>query len=95
MCCDYPNNQSIHEYLSDDLQKYIVETTLNADSERDNQISEHKHECKGVHWPAVLPSEIVLAGRVLVNSIIKRGGSTDSFNLREILVHIPYMFLIY
>ncbi|KAK9913904.1 hypothetical protein M0R45_037708 [Rubus argutus] len=85
MYCDYPNDQSIHEYLSDDLQKYILETTLNADSERDNQISEHKHECKGVHWPAVLPSEIVLAGRVLVNSIKKRGGSTDSFNLGEIL----------
>ncbi|PRQ59689.1 putative chromatin remodeling SET family [Rosa chinensis] len=84
MCCDYPNNQSIHKYLPDNLQKYIVEATLIADSERDDQISEHKHECKGVPWPAVLPSEIVLAGRVLVNSIIKRGGSTDSINLGEI-----------
>ncbi|KAL6131750.1 hypothetical protein ACLB2K_070123 [Fragaria x ananassa] len=84
ICCDYPNNRSIHKYLSDDLQRYIVDTTLNADSERANQIPEHKHECNGVHWPAVLPSEIVLVGRVLVNSIIKSGGSTDRFNLGAI-----------
>ncbi|XP_034204071.1 uncharacterized protein LOC117618554 isoform X3 [Prunus dulcis] len=86
MSWDYPNNQRIHENLSADLEKYIAETTLNVDSETDTEhIPEHKHECKGVHWPAVLPSEIVLAGRVLVKSIIKRRGSTDIFNLREIL----------
>ena len=88
MFCDYPNTQTTNDCLSEDLQRYIVDTTLIADSERDNQISEHMHECNGVHWPAVLPSEIVLAGRILVNSIIKRGGSTDRFNLGEISVHI-------
>lgn len=93
MSWDYPNNQRIHENLSADLEKYIAETTLNVDSETDTEhIPEHKHECKGVHWPAVLPSEIVLAGRVLVKSIIKRRGSTDIFNLREILVHIVTIF---
>ncbi|XP_008234145.1 PREDICTED: SET and MYND domain-containing protein 4 [Prunus mume] len=86
MSWDYPNNQRIHENLSADLEKYIAETILNVDSETDTEhIPEHKHECKGVHWPAVLPSEIVLAGRVLVKSIIKRRGSADIFNLREIL----------
>ncbi|CAN6705423.1 unnamed protein product [Malus baccata var. baccata] len=85
MCWDYPSNQNILENLSANLEKYIVDTTLNVESETDTEhIPEHKHECKGVHWPAVLPSEIVLAGRVLVKSVIKRRGSTDTFHLSEI-----------
>lgn len=89
MCWDYPSNQNILENLSADLEKYIADTTSNVESETDTEhIPEHKHECKGVHWPAVLPSEIVLAGRVLVKSVIKRRGSTDTIHLSEISVHI-------
>ncbi|TQD98591.1 hypothetical protein C1H46_015839 [Malus baccata] len=89
MCWDYPSNQNILENLSANLEKYIVDTTLNVESETDTEhIPEHKHECKGVHWPAVLPSEIVLAGRVLVKSVIKRRGSTDTFHLSEISIVI-------
>jgi hypothetical protein len=36
------------------------------------QIAEHKHECGGVHWAAVLPSDIVLAGRIMSLYIEKR-----------------------
>lgn len=38
---------------------------------------EHKHECLGVNWPAILPSDIVLAGRILVKSTSQRC-STES-----------------
>lgn len=36
-----------------------------------DDVTEHQHECQGVHWPAVLPSEIVLAGRVLAKFLSK------------------------
>ncbi|TVU32070.1 hypothetical protein EJB05_23788, partial [Eragrostis curvula] len=36
------------------------------------QIAEHRHECGGVHWAAVLPSDIILAGRVMSRYIEKR-----------------------
>ncbi|KAF9591803.1 hypothetical protein IFM89_007358 [Coptis chinensis] len=35
-------------------------------------IPEHRHECGGIHWPAILPSEIILAGRVLVKLVEQR-----------------------
>ncbi|KAJ6708519.1 TETRATRICOPEPTIDE REPEAT (TPR)-LIKE SUPERFAMILY PROTEIN [Salix viminalis] len=38
---------------------------------------EHKHECLGVNWPAILPTDIVLAGRILVKSTTQRC-STES-----------------
>lgn len=36
-----------------------------------NQFAEHSHECKGVNWPAVLPPDIVLAGRILMKLLSK------------------------
>ncbi|KAJ7564788.1 hypothetical protein O6H91_02G033600 [Diphasiastrum complanatum] len=35
----------------------------------DNMYGEHNHECGGASWPAVLPSEAVLAARMFVQSI--------------------------
>ncbi|KAL5569695.1 hypothetical protein UlMin_026270 [Ulmus minor] len=81
---NYPKDHGIHKNLSANLQKYVAEITLIADSETDTeQIPEHKHECHGVHWSAVLPSEIVLAGRVFIKSIMQRRGSSETANLRE------------
>jgi hypothetical protein len=36
------------------------------------QIAEHRHECGGAHWAAVLPSDIVLAGRIMAQYIDRR-----------------------
>ncbi|MQL84189.1 hypothetical protein Taro_016678, partial [Colocasia esculenta] len=38
-------------------------------------IPEHRHECGGVNWPAVLPSDVVLVGRVMAKFIEKKGNS--------------------
>jgi hypothetical protein len=48
----------------------ITSTSCKPSSSR--QIAEHKHECGGVHWAAVLPSDIVLAGRIMSLYIEKR-----------------------
>ncbi|XP_022749266.1 uncharacterized protein LOC111298827 [Durio zibethinus] len=47
--------------------------------------AEHKHECQGVHWPAILPSDVVLAGRVVVKSLEQKGQFTEVPNLLETL----------
>ncbi|KAF5188619.1 Kinesin-like protein kin-12e [Thalictrum thalictroides] len=44
----------------------------NALADSNGEIPEHRHECEGVNWPRVLPSEIILAGRVLVKSMEQR-----------------------
>ncbi|XP_073296910.1 uncharacterized protein [Primulina huaijiensis] len=56
--------------LIDDLEDYVRNVTSPSitSSELDHA-AEHEHECQGVHWPAVLPSDVVLAGRVLVKHI--------------------------
>ncbi|KAI8031024.1 hypothetical protein LOK49_LG01G01123 [Camellia lanceoleosa] len=63
-------NYDIRETLSDELEKYIADITVPYVSSPDIQhFAEHRHECHGVHWPLVLPSEIVLAGRILAKSV--------------------------
>ncbi|KAJ7959490.1 SET and MYND domain-containing protein 4 [Quillaja saponaria] len=82
----YPKDHDIFKNLSSDLGKYVAEITLGNDSDQDiEDIPEHKHECQGVHWPAVLPSEIVLAGRVLVKSMVQKSATRDGSNLVECL----------
>ncbi|MBA0782366.1 hypothetical protein Gotri_000258 [Gossypium trilobum] len=51
-------------------------------------IPEHKHECQGVHWPAILPSDVVLAGRVVVKTMEQKGQFTDVPNLSETFIVI-------
>ncbi|KAL6980953.1 hypothetical protein U1Q18_022589 [Sarracenia purpurea var. burkii] len=58
------------ETLSDDLEKYIADITLPRVSASETlHFSEHRHECHDVNWPAVLPSELVLAGRILAKFV--------------------------
>ncbi|CAK9145871.1 unnamed protein product [Ilex paraguariensis] len=60
----------VHANLSGDLEKYIADIILAGVSVLGTEcLPEHRHECQGVNWPAVLPSDIVLAGRVLVKSV--------------------------
>lgn len=83
---NYSLNHGIEGNLSDNLDRYISEIPLSHDSGPDADIPEHKHECQGVHWPAILPSDIVLAGRVLIKSLAQRS-LADITNFAEMLVY--------
>ncbi|CAN8290187.1 unnamed protein product [Cochlearia groenlandica] len=48
-------------------------------------ILEHQHECQGANWPAVLPSDAVLAGRIIMKLINEGKAAMDLSNLQEIL----------
>lgn len=80
------------ENLSRRLEKYVEEISLGSGCEVDtDHMYEHIHECQGVNWPAILPPEIVLAGRVLIKSVMKRGCS-DVVNTGEMLVYLETEF---
>ncbi|KAI0513760.1 hypothetical protein KFK09_009790 [Dendrobium nobile] len=68
---DFSNFQN---NLSVELWKYATESISLYHSARENggDLPEHTHECGGAHWPAVLPPDVVLAGRVMMKSIEKR-----------------------
>ncbi|KAH9670167.1 tetratricopeptide repeat (TPR)-like superfamily protein [Citrus sinensis] len=84
-----PMERNINDSVFDNLEEYISQITLDNDFyPEDEHIFEHKHECKGVHWPVILPSDVVLAGRVLVKSVQKNGVSMDVPNLLGKLVVI-------
>lgn len=61
------NRYDFPEDLSDDLEQYAKNvTSTDFISSNIEYAAEHRHECRGMHWPAVLPSNVVLAGRILV-----------------------------
>ncbi|KAF6172693.1 hypothetical protein GIB67_042016 [Kingdonia uniflora] len=73
------NNNSINGSSSANIEGPNASTTRfgsNSESSVTDSnlegVSEHRHECGGAHWAAILPSEIVLAGRVLAKSIERR-----------------------
>ncbi|XP_019191551.1 PREDICTED: SET and MYND domain-containing protein 4 isoform X1 [Ipomoea nil] len=81
-----PRKVSRHNELPDELEKYISEcVSIGVSGPRTEDIAEHRHECQGVHWPAVLPSEVVLAGRVLVKFIEQQKDSSGFSNLLTVL----------
>uniref|UniRef100_A0A2P2LMD0 SET and MYND domain-containing protein 4 isoform X2 n=1 Tax=Rhizophora mucronata TaxID=61149 RepID=A0A2P2LMD0_RHIMU len=47
-------------------------------------IPEHRHECLGVNWPVALPTDVILAGRVMAKFISQQRGVMQS-NLQRIL----------
>ncbi|XP_014522619.1 SET and MYND domain-containing protein 4 [Vigna radiata var. radiata] len=67
----YPEKNDTFKKMPSDLGEYASEVIQSNDSEQKSEdITEHKHECRGVHWPVVLPSEIVLAGRILARFLL-------------------------
>ncbi|XP_038694879.1 SET and MYND domain-containing protein 4 isoform X2 [Tripterygium wilfordii] len=63
------------------IEDYIREITLCSDSKADVEyFPEHKHECRGVNWPTVLPADIVLAARVLVKSTLQGRGYVEDLS---------------
>ncbi|KAK9153387.1 hypothetical protein Sjap_000867 [Stephania japonica] len=85
------SDYSFHEMMPTDLQRYILSIILAPDSRSgaanpdSGWIAEHKHECGGVNWPAVLPSEIILAARMIVKSIEQRKRSEGTAKSAETL----------
>nr|GME07068.1 SET and MYND domain-containing protein 4 isoform X1 [Ipomoea batatas] len=84
--CKTLGKVSRHNELPDELEKYISEcVSIGYSGPRTEDIAEHRHECEGVHWPAVLPSEVVLAGRVLVKFLGQQKDSSGFSNLLTVL----------
>ncbi|KAL5733075.1 hypothetical protein ACOSQ2_032767 [Xanthoceras sorbifolium] len=76
---NYSTKHNINESLSSGFEEYIAQITLGSQFYPDMEhIFEHKHECQGVHWPIILPSDIALAGRVVVKTIEQRRASAGS-----------------
>lgn len=82
--------------LPNNLAEYAAEVIQYNDCEQKiGNVTEHKHECQGVHWPAVLPSDIVLAGRLLAKFLSKNSsGDITSFveklELSHCYEHMPF-----
>jgi tetratricopeptide (TPR) repeat protein len=76
----------IFQKLPDDIVEHIKGVT-SADIYyfATDLIQEHQHECRGANWPAVLPSDAVLAGRIIMKLINQGKAATDLSNLQEIL----------
>lgn len=80
-------NLPIDDKLADDLKNYISDVIFVEFSRPHvKKFTEHGHECQGVHWPAVLPSDVVLAGRVLAKYIEQQRNSGFMFSLSGIWV---------
>lgn len=87
----YPEYNGFFKNLPSDLGEYAAEVIQCNDSELEiGDITEHKHECQGVHWPVVLPSEIVLAGRILARFLLN-SSPEDIINFVERLVYFKCM----
>lgn len=74
----YLSSKETEHILSGELQKYFSKVTL--ESHLDSGVeffTEHGHECHGVNWPVVLPTEVVLAGRILVKLVELKENSKD------------------
>lgn len=69
----YKTKYGFHHGLSDDLEQHMRNVTsldvFSSGSADVKHFAEHRHECQGMHWPVVLPSDVVLAGRILVKHI--------------------------
>ncbi|KAG8092200.1 hypothetical protein GUJ93_ZPchr0012g19186 [Zizania palustris] len=82
-CLEFNNN-------SVDLAKLSI-TSTRCRTPNSKHNAEHRHECGGAHWAAVLPADIVLAGRVMAQYIEKRlmdrKGSTISSPNLDLIHH--------
>lgn len=57
--------------LSRDILNYVADV-ISDDKIRCKGVPEHRHECGGTHWSAVLPTDVVLAGRIVAQEKEKR-----------------------
>nr|CAB3499195.1 unnamed protein product [Digitaria exilis] len=70
---DISCNQDAHlEYNGHAMTLAKLSITSSCKSPSSKVFAEHRHECGGAHWAAVLPADIVLAGRIMAQYIEKR-----------------------
>ncbi|KAL8552408.1 hypothetical protein ACS0TY_001195 [Phlomoides rotata] len=82
----YINKYGYLEDLSDNLEIYIRNVTSQGISSSNiKHAAEHRHECQGMHWSAVLPSDVVLAGRILVKCLEEQRSGGLNPNIHGIL----------
>ncbi|RCV42212.1 hypothetical protein SETIT_9G198400v2 [Setaria italica] len=67
---DISCNQDAHLGHATSLAKLSI--TSSCKSPSSTLFAEHRHECGGAHWAAVLPADKVLAGRIMARDIEKR-----------------------
>lgn len=91
-----PSNIYINANHSNNLEECVTEITAGGDvvDQKLECIPEHKHECQGVNWPTVLPTDIVLAGRVVMKSMAQKGHFKEIPNIWETLVY-PFSISTY
>ncbi|KNA09438.1 hypothetical protein SOVF_153580 [Spinacia oleracea] len=82
-------SKAIDDILSGELLKYVLKVTAESDLDPSREcITEHGHECCGVNWPVVLPTQVVLAGRILVKLVELKENLKD-LDLSHNYVHLP------
>eukprot|EP01018_Ginkgo_biloba_P033794 Gb_38860 [translate_table: standard] len=79
---------SYHEFAN----LHLSENDTGKKSQMDPEVRnwhEHKHECGGMSWAAVLPTEVVLAGRIFIKSIEKKTsfGHSQEHSINMSLCH--------
>ncbi|XP_051138521.1 uncharacterized protein LOC127256513 isoform X2 [Andrographis paniculata] len=73
----YKRNSGFLQDLPKGLEQYVGNVISQGTLVSDLQSgAEHKHECQGMHWSAVLPSDVVLVGRIVAKHI-QSSGSND------------------
>ncbi|KAJ3690274.1 hypothetical protein LUZ61_019438 [Rhynchospora tenuis] len=70
--------------LSQDVFNHVADV-ISDNGIRCKGVPEHKHECGGAHWTAVLPTDVVLAGRIVAKEMEKKRLSGVSSNLIDSL----------
>jgi len=66
------NQDTYLEYDGHAMSLAKLSVTSSCKSPSSILFAEHRHECGGAHWAAVLPADIVLAGRMMAQDIEKR-----------------------
>uniref|UniRef100_A0A1J3HA30 SET and MYND domain-containing protein 4 n=2 Tax=Noccaea caerulescens TaxID=107243 RepID=A0A1J3HA30_NOCCA len=83
---DEMDTHHITQNLPDDVVEHIKGVTSAGKYYSESEcVQEHQHECRGANWPAVLPSDAVLAGRVIMKLINQGKTAMDLYNLQETL----------
>ena len=79
-----------------DLEKLSI-TSTRRKAPNSKQIAEHRHECGGAHWAAVLPADIVLAGRIMAQYIDRRmlTGKSTAISGPNLVILFSYEFTIF
>ncbi|XP_016564999.2 N-lysine methyltransferase SMYD2 isoform X3 [Capsicum annuum] len=83
--CHFCFNELPADVISYDLKNYMADVRAGTSTLDTVHIAEHSHECQGFHWPLILPSEVVLAGRILVKVIEQKRRTSADSNLIEFL----------